>query len=133
MTNNSNNLTRRSFLTASAATAALVASGNYAHAQGSDSIRVGLIGAGGRGTDAAVNVCALSKGVEISAIGDLFADHIDSKKNALRDALMGKGQAESYKVTDDRCFSGFDAYKKVLASDVNYIILATPPGYRPLH
>src|SRR5256714_1050718 len=126
-------LSRRDFITTSAATAALVASGNYAHAQGSDTMKVGLIGAGGRGTDAAVNVCALSKGVEIRTIGDLFADHIDNKKNALKGALTDKGQGDRYKVTDDQCFAGFDAYKKVLASDVNYIILATPPGYRPMH
>ncbi len=120
-------VSRRQFLMTSAASAALVATGNYAHAIGDDKIRVGLIGAGGRGSGAAVDV-SKTPGVELVAIGDLFPDHLESKKKGLSAELGDK-----YKVKDDQCFSGFDAYKKVLATDCNYVILATPPGYRYIH
>src|SRR5262245_18326696 len=112
-------LTRRDFLTASAATAALVASGNYAFAAGDDTMRVGLIGCGGRGSGAIVNAVESSPGVELIAIGDLFQDHIDGKKEGLKNEFASKGRADAYKLKDDHCFTGFDAYKKVLATDCN--------------
>lgn len=125
-------LNRRDFLktsAASAATAALLASGNYAHAQGSDTIRIGLIGCGGRGTGAAGNATSLSQGVEVIAMADMFEDHVTRSKRSLKEAIGDK-----YKVTDDRTFIGFDAHKKLLAlPEVNYVILATPPGFRPIH
>src|SRR5436309_2092983 len=104
-----NSVSRRQFIATTAATAALVATGNYAHAQGSDTIRVGLIGAGGRGSGAVVNCANSSPGVEVIAIGDLFPDHIESRKKGFAAEL-----GEKYKVKDDHCFTGFDAYKKVL-------------------
>jgi predicted dehydrogenase len=130
-TGKSEHFSRREFLktsAASAATAALMASGNYAFAQGSDKIKVGIIGAGGRGTDAGRNVLEADPGVEIIALGDLFPDRLNNARTTLKE--IGK---DRYKVTDDTAHSGFDAYKKVLAADINYVILATPPGYRPLH
>jgi predicted dehydrogenase len=97
------------------------------HAAGSDEIRVGLIGCGSRGTGAAQNVLESSPGVKIVAMGDAFKDHIEiSLKNLEK-------FADKIDVPADRQFVGFDAYEKVLASDANYIILATPPGFRPLH
>jgi predicted dehydrogenase len=128
MSEKHSSLSRRDFLNASAATAALVATGNYAHAQSSDTIKVGLIGCGGRGTQAAMNAVEAAPNVEIVAMGDLFKDRLDSSKSTLQ-----KNAGKSFKVTDDHSFVGFDAYKKVIASPVNYIILATPPGYRPEH
>ena len=131
MSEKHSSLSRRDFLAASAAsvgTAALLASGNYAHAQGSDVIRVGVIGCGGRGTDAAKNAFDAAPNVEIVAMGDLFADRLQHSRETLKNSI-----GKAYKVTDDTSFVGFDAYKKVIASPVNYIILATPPGYRPAH
>ena len=91
----------------------------WAHAQGSDRMRVGVIGCGGRGTGAANDCVASSRGVEIVALADAFEDRLRS--------LKGK-----YNVPNDRCFVGLDAYKNVLAlDDVNMVILATPPGFRP--
>src|SRR5262245_32516389 len=100
-----------------------------AYAAGSDAIKIGLIGCGGRGTGAVADAMRKSQGVSLVAMGDAFKDRIqDSKKNLAR--VLG---AEFSAPSDDHCFSGFDAFEKVLGSDVNYIILATPPGFRPQH
>ncbi|MBI1322569.1 twin-arginine translocation signal domain-containing protein [bacterium] len=96
------------------------------HAQGSDTIKVGVIGCGGRGTGAAENCADSAPGVKIYAMGDLFPDHLDNSRKRLKSAL-----GDRYDVADTRAFSGFDAYKKVIDSDVDLVILATPPGFRP--
>ena len=123
--------TRRDFLrtSAGAAVAASVA-GRFglAHAQGSDEIRVGLVGAGGRGTGALRNVLEAAPGVRVVAVGDVFQDRIDAALTNL-DAKLPK----PLDVPKDRQFTGLDAYRNVLAQDINYVILATPPGFRPLH
>src|SRR5690606_15071244 len=124
---------RRDFLKTSSAAvvggtlaSALPASGVFA--QGSDEIRVGVIGCGGRGTGAMENVLNAAPGVRIVAVGDLFKDRLEtSMKN-----LSAKHGARAT-VPADRQFVGWDAYQKVVASDVNYIILATPPAFRPMH
>ncbi len=84
-------------------------------------IKVGLIGCGGRGKGAAENVMEADKNVKIIAVADVFEDR-------------AKGAASQFKVDPANCFSGFDAYKKLLAvGDINYVILATPPGFRSVH
>ncbi len=100
---------------------------NAVFAQGSDRIRVGLIGCGGRGSGAVEDCANSAPGVEIVALGDLFQDRLNGLRGRLQ-SLGGKN-----KVTDDRCFVGFDAYQKVIGSDVDMVILATPPGFRPSH
>ena len=96
-------------------------------AQGSDEIRVGVIGCGGRGTGAIDNVLNAAPGVRLVAVGDLFKDRLEaSMKNLAK-------HGEKAAVPADRQFVGWDAYEKVVASDVNYIILATPPAFRPMH
>jgi len=97
------------------------------HAAGSDVIKVGVIGCGGRGTGAAENCAESSTGVQIHALGDLFQDHLNTCRKRLTGALGDK-----FTVNDDRAFYGFDAYKKVIDSDVDLVILATPPGFRPM-
>src|SRR5687767_15138563 len=119
-------ISRREFVAASAGMAALAASGNYAHAQGSDSIKVGLVGCGGRGRDAVQNVMAAAQGVTIWACGDAFKDRVDMALDSFKN-LGEKNQVGG------RSFVGLDAYKRVVDSGANYIILATPPGYRPQH
>jgi myo-inositol 2-dehydrogenase / D-chiro-inositol 1-dehydrogenase len=130
----SDGLTRRTFLktATAAAVGGAVASGldlvPGAYAAGSDEIRVGLIGCGGRGTGAARNVLAAAKGVRIVAMGDTFKDRLDDSKKSLAEKTAG-----AFQISEDRCFVGLDAFEKVLATDANYIILATPPGFRPQH
>ncbi len=124
-------LTRRTFIRSSAAAAAgvstLMHSGNFAYAAGSDALRVGLVGCGGRGTGAAVNAVEAAEGVEIYAMGDLFENRLDDSRQRLKEHL-----GERMQVTDARAFTGFDNYRHVIDSDVDYVILATPPGFRPV-
>ncbi len=100
----------------------------YVHAAGSDVIKVGLIGCGGRGTGAAAQAVSAAPSVKLVAMGDAFQDRLEESRAQLIKEYGGK-----IDVPQDRCFVGFDAYQKVIASDVNYIILATPPGFRPQH
>ncbi|MFC2080063.1 Gfo/Idh/MocA family protein [Bacteroidota bacterium] len=88
-------------------------------------IKAGVIGCGGRGTGAALNFLNAGEGVEIVAIADLFEDRITKFRNNLKN----KKEVE---LADEKCFFGFDAYEKVLAEDINYVILATPPHFRPM-
>jgi predicted dehydrogenase len=89
-------------------------------------IKAGVIGCGGRGTGAALNFLDAGPNLKIMAIGDVFQDRIDKFRKDLKDQ-------KDHDVPDVNCFVGFDAYKKVLESDVNYVILATPPYFRPEH
>jgi myo-inositol 2-dehydrogenase/D-chiro-inositol 1-dehydrogenase len=125
--------TRRDFLKTSTAAvvggtlASSLAGIHGAYAAGSDEIRVGLIGCGGRGTGAVDNVLTAAEGVRLVAMGDLFKDRLqDSLQNLVK-------HGDKSAVPADRQFVGWDAYKKVVATDVNYVILATPPAFRPIH
>src|SRR5690606_39006206 len=101
---------------------------------GSDVIRVGVIGCGGRGTGATRDCMRGSDGVQIVAMGDLMADRLAQSREPLAEVIAeSPARASKFAVTDDRCFTGFDAYEKVLASGVDLVILATPPGFRPTH
>jgi myo-inositol 2-dehydrogenase/D-chiro-inositol 1-dehydrogenase len=99
-----------------------------AYAAGSDVIKVGLIGCGGRGTGAAGDVLKAAPGVRLVSMGDVFKDRLDESYSRL--IKLGEDKVD---VPEDRRFVGLDAYEKVLASDINYVILATPPGFRPQH
>ena len=123
-------LTRRRFIQSSAAAAgvsALMRSGNFAYAAGSDTMRVGLVGCGGRGTGAAVNAVEAAEGIELYAMGDLFEDRLEDSRRRLQEHI-----GDRLNVTDERTFTGFDNYRHVIDSDVDYVILATPPGFRPV-
>jgi predicted dehydrogenase len=121
---------RRDFLKASGVAAAAGALAAPAvHAAGSDLLRVGLIGCGGRGTGAVAQALKADANVRLVAVGDAFADRW---QDCL--ATLGKDRhvAAKVAVASDHCFTGFDAYKHVIAaSDV--VLLCTPPHFRPLH
>ncbi len=87
-------------------------------------IRAGIIGCGGRGTGAAGNFLSSGPNLQVVALADTFEDRIER----CRDRLKEQHGAE---IADDQCFVGFDAYKKVLEADINYVIIATPPYFRP--
>ena len=89
----------------------------------------GLIGCGGRGTGAAIDCVEASPDVVITAMGDLFPDSWPGRCNTLQQKLT----KENLTVTPETCFTGFDAYKKVMAADVDLVILAAPPFFRPQH
>ena len=155
ITSPSTTLNRREFLKnsslAAAGTAALsqfpfVMTG---HAAPDEPIRIGLIGCGGRGTGAVAdalgaatdvnypqagyhtenikaNASTANKNVKVIALADVFPDRL----NACREQL----QKLNMSIPNEMCFTGFDAYKQLLAvAEVNYVILATPPHFRPMH
>ncbi|HVX66300.1 MAG TPA: Gfo/Idh/MocA family oxidoreductase [Bryobacteraceae bacterium] len=113
---------RREFLKSSAA---LLATAGYAY--GSDAIRIGVIGCGGRGEAAAMNAMNAGKDIRLVAMGDLLADRVQEKRTALK--LKYPGQVA---VDDEHCFSGFDAYKHVIES-ADVVIVANAAKFHPLH
>lgn len=122
-------VTRRDFIRTSAAVSLTAMLPGAVFAAGSDKLRVGLVGCGGRGTEAAVNCVESSDGIELVALGDLFKDQLDDSLKRLKEQLP----KESLKVNRRRSFVGFDAFRKVLAGDIDIVILATPPHFRPEH
>jgi predicted dehydrogenase len=133
---------RRQFLATAAATGTALATGlslvQNVHAAGSDTIKVGLVGCGGRGTGACENVLHSAPNVQIIALADVFKDRLEGCRRHLRDRAEKdegiKKLGNSVNIPDDHCHVGLDAYQHVINNpDVNYVILATPPGFRPVH
>ena len=123
--------TRRNFLktgTAAAAGAALINStiAKTAHAQGSDEIKIALIGCGGRGSGATKNMFNTKGNVKLYAMADAFQKKISSAHNSLSRANKDKVDCPP-----DRQFAGFDGYKKAIDTDCDVVIIATPPGFKP--
>lgn len=126
------NVTRREFVRTTAAASASILAGpalNSAWARGDDTLRVGLIGCGGRGAGAASQALNADAGVVIWAMGDAFDDRLQTSLGNLR----GHEASDRVQVSEARQFVGFDAYEKVIASDIDVVILATPPHFRPAH
>jgi predicted dehydrogenase len=102
-----------------------------------DVIKIALIGCGGRGTGAALQALQSKQRVKLVAMADAFRNRLDScYKNITSEDLSDAGTKGSVKamvdVPEDRKFVGFDAYLKAIPlADV--VILATPPGFRPIH
>lgn len=137
MTNQENLTTRRDFLKTSAAGAILsapaVLSGNLFAAENADTLRIGLVGCGGRGTGAAEQALKADKNVVLVAMGDVFDERVQASLSSLQKQGAGEGYGHRIKVTPDKCFSGLDAYQKVIDCGVDVVLLATPPGFRPVH
>jgi predicted dehydrogenase len=97
-----------------------------AHAAGSDIIKVGLVGCGGRGNGAAKNAMNADPGCRLTAIGDIFDKRLQLGKEVLQ-----RGLKDQFAVSDDHCFSGWDAFDKVLNSGIDVVLMCTPPHFRP--
>src|SRR5262249_20199121 len=112
------------------AVAASAAAVPFVHAQGSDVLKVGLIGCGGRGTGAAAQALNADRHVKLWAMGDAFRDRLDTSLAAPR-----TDQATARKIgrPAQRQFAGFDAYQGVIGSGVDVVLLCTPPHFRPAH
>ena len=134
MNTSSNNLTsRRDFLKTSALVGSALAApalmpGELFARENTDTLRVGLIGCGGRGSGAASQALNADKNIVLTAMGDAFEDQLQRSLQSLQ-----KEHADKVKVTPDKCFVGLDAYQKVIDSGVDVVLLATPPGFRPIH
>ena len=141
-------LTRRAILAGSSAFT--IIKPELVRGAGQERIRVGLVGCGGRGTQAVVNLMQADANVELVAMGDIFEDKLEGSLKNLRDPkFVEKNVATSapalnqktpelvnsiisrVKVDPEHHLIGFDAFKKVIASDVDMVMLVTPPGYRP--
>ncbi len=89
-------------------------------------LKAGVIGCGGRGSGAIVNLLNAANGIKVTALGDTFADRLNGLRNNLK-------EHHNQDVPEANCFVGFDAYKKVIDSGVDMVVIATPPVFRPLH
>ena len=127
---NTNTSTRREFLQTSAATSAvaLMATGNYAHAQGTQKLKIGLIGCGGRGSGAAVQALNADPENYLVAMGDVSKVQLN---NSLAELKSDVDISKRVQVTPEMSFTGLDAYLKVIQSEVDVVLLASPPGFRP--
>ncbi len=126
--------TRRHFLQTSSAMlaggamAGSLAIGRSAHAAGSDILKVGLIGCGGRGSGAASNALNADPNIKIIAMADAFDDRLQASR-----ARLAKIGGERFDVPDERCFVGFDAYRQLIdIKDIDVVLMATPPHFRPM-
>ena len=127
---------RRSFVKQAAA----VGLTGLARAQSRERLKAGLVGCGGRGTQAVVDTLTGNDNVELVAMADVFEDKLEGSLKRLRDPkYLGQrggdpdSLAKRIRVEPDHHFVGFEAYKKLVASDVDIVMLCTPPGYRPIH
>jgi myo-inositol 2-dehydrogenase / D-chiro-inositol 1-dehydrogenase len=140
--NEQTSMNRRSFVkTAAAGAAATTLAGPIlAYAGGSDRLKIGFVGCGGRGTGAALQAMRAHPGNVLWAMGDIFRERVDASHAGLRaelagldeDAGGGTAWRDRLQVTEDRKFVGFDAYKAVIDSGVDGILLTTWPYFRPV-
>lgn len=134
MSTNSDKITsRRDFLKTSAVLggalmAPAILPSSSRGADSAETLKVGLIGCGGRGSGAAGQALAADKNVVLTAMGDVFQHQLDRSLEELQ-----KKAPAQVKVDPDHRFIGLDAFQKVINSGVDVVILATPPGFRPQH
>jgi predicted dehydrogenase len=123
---------RRRFLQTSVAGAAALGLSQVplVHADGNDTLKVGLVGCGGRGTGAAAQALRADPNVKLTALGDTFRDKLESSVRQLR---ADNGIAAKIDVPQERQFTGFDAYQQVINSGVDVVLLCSPPHFRPAH
>ncbi len=155
MQNQTNKISRRSFLkdsTAAASSAFVIIKPELVRGAGQQMLKAGLVGCGGRGTGAVVNLLSGDPNVELVAMADLFEDKLEQSISRLRDpqyvARNSKDVAQftntplselvasvqkRINATGERRFTGSDGYKKVIESGVDIVLLCTPPGWRPIH
>ena len=143
-------VTRRSWL--AGASSFQIVKPELVRGAGQEKLKFGLVGCGGRGTAAAVNLMTADPNVELVALGDIFEDKLEGCLRQLRNpkylertagpsaSLLNQPVPElvnsissRVRVDPEHHFLGFDAYRRVIASDVDLVLLATPPGYRPEH
>jgi len=133
MNDSSNQTSRREFLKTSALAGGVLAApailpGNLFANTNSDTLKIGLIGCGGRGSGAADQALKADENVVLTAMADAFPEPLHTSLNSLQTTHRDK-----VKVSPDKQFVGLDAYQKLIDSGVDVVLLATPPGFRPVH
>src|SRR6266404_1721667 len=148
--------TRRSFLSRSltagaAASAFTIIKPELVRGAGKERLRAGLVGCGGRGTEAAIDLLTADPNVELVSMGDIFEDKLQKSLASLRDPRfltdaspkrvaeftgaplveLADSVRKRVIVDPEHCFTGFDAHRKVIASGIDVVLLCTPPGHRP--
>ncbi|MCC6731832.1 MAG: Gfo/Idh/MocA family oxidoreductase [Candidatus Omnitrophica bacterium] len=133
--NKGTGLTRRDFAKLGAAAAAgftILSSQSGRAETNSDTLKVGLLGCGNRGTGAAMEMLRGNPNMKLIAMADLFEDRLSASRNRVKNS-KNEQTAKSYAVEDDHCFVGLDAYKKILATDIDILVEGTLPYSRPKH
>jgi len=132
--------TRRDFLKTSGqaalSVAALGTAAGRAFAAGSDTLRVGVIGCGGRGTGAIKDCLESSRGIQVVALADPFRARMENAVGEMRKWCQDKQRPveQVVRVTPETMFAGYDGYRRLLAmDDVDMIVTAAPPAFRPVH
>jgi len=126
-------VSRRSFLKTTAGATAAAAGFNIlhpAHAGNADLIKAGLIGCGNRGMGAAQDYLKSASNVKLIAMADIFRDKLDAAREKIK---ANKQVAEGFAVDDDHCFTGLDAYKQLLKTDCNVVLICSPIFFHPIH
>ncbi|MBN2508182.1 MAG: Gfo/Idh/MocA family oxidoreductase [Verrucomicrobia bacterium] len=125
--------TRRQFLTRSGLLAGASLAGALdvsrgAHAAGGDTVKVGLIGCGGRGAGAVASALTVSHYAQLTAMADAFGDRLEASRKSLQQKF-----GDQVQVPNGHCFAGFDAYKRLLDTGVDVVLMGEPPHFRPRH
>lgn len=131
------NLSRRSFLNraslAGAASTFTIVRPELVRGAGDEMLKAGLVGCGGRGTQAIENFLAATTNTQVVAMGDIFEDKLEGSLRRLKNNERLGALRDRIQVDPEKRFVGFDAYQKVINSGVDIVMLCTPPGYRPMH
>jgi len=126
-------VSRRGFMRSAAAAGAalggLTILGAAARGQAVKTFKVGLIGCGGRGRGALGDIMNAGKSLNVDIRVVALADAMPDRVAAAREGLKAREQD----VPESRCFAGFDAYKKLLGTDVEIVLMCTSPNFRPAH
>lgn len=136
---------RRTFLKTSTTTAcgATALAGGLAapvHAGENHELKVALIGCGGRGAGAVLQALQTEGPAKLWAMADAFEDRLQLTLKSLRRGMAARydreateGLSDQIDVPPERQFVGLDAYRKAIDSGVDVVLIAAPPGFRPLH
>jgi myo-inositol 2-dehydrogenase / D-chiro-inositol 1-dehydrogenase len=96
----------------------------------SETLKIGLVGCGGRGGGAARNALSAESNVRLTALADVFPENMF---RTLKGLQADKSVADKIAVEPEHCYAGLDGFQKVINSGVDVVLLATPPGFRPVH
>ena len=126
-------ITRRDFTKLSAAAGFAILTAKSGVAQDNvDTLRIGLLGCGNRGSGAARQMLQGNENVKLVALADVFPDKITVRRDQLESSNDDRVRTK-VDIDDDHCFTGFNAYKEILASDIDVLIEGTLPYSRPKH